>query len=63
VTDDTFTCALCHETFDKAWSDEEALAESHDLWPQEHIDGVDMDVVCDDCHHGVLAWVQDANTG
>lgn len=43
----SYTCGLCHETFDKEWSDEEALAEAGELFPGES----DMAVVCDDCWH------------
>lgn len=42
----TFTCAICKETFDYAWSDEEAAIEAI----QNGIDPTtNCDVVCDDC--------------
>jgi hypothetical protein len=43
-----FTCAICKETFNQGWTDEEALQEKKELgW-----DDVPMDncmEVCDDC--------------
>ncbi len=42
---DEFTCQACLGAFRKAWTDEEALAESASLFPDED----DMAVVCDDC--------------
>lgn len=49
---DDFTCAHCGETFPKAWSDEEALAEAE-------VHGFDPDdcvVVCEDCHVKIMAF-------
>lgn len=52
---ETFTCAACHGTFPKGWSDEEALAESVDVFgvalPTE-----DQAVICDDCYKQMMEW-------
>lgn len=45
--DNNFTCAACGETFEKAISDEKALAEKDALFPDVPIDECTM--VCDDC--------------
>lgn len=42
---DTFTCASCHETFEKEWGDEEAAAEADQLFGEI----ADPVTVCDDC--------------
>ena len=45
-----YQCALCKGVFEKGWSDEEVMAESHELWgdfPSE-----ELAVICDDCFHG-----------
>lgn len=42
-----YRCALCHQVYIKAWSDEEAMQETQGYWPgmtQE-----ECGVVCDDC--------------
>jgi len=46
ATDNTFTCAICGETFEKGWMDEEAAAEAEKVFGA-HLD--DDAVVCDDC--------------
>lgn len=45
---DKFTCAVCGETFDKGWSDEEALAELDKTFgvPVE-----ECSAVCDSCYN------------
>ena len=45
---DEFTCAMCNETFTKARSDEEALAETAEIFGAESLNEP-LDVVCDDC--------------
>lgn len=42
-----YTCAQCGGTFDKVWSEEEAMSESVELWGE--MDAEDLAVVCDDC--------------
>lgn len=46
---DEFTCALCGETFPKGWSDEEAIIEFGQIFPDEVLDE-ECVVVCDHCH-------------
>jgi hypothetical protein len=48
TTDNQFTCAVCGETFDKAWSDEEAEAEAAELWTPDEL-AAGISVICDDC--------------
>lgn len=48
---DTFTCASCGGTFDKVWSDEEAISESVELWGE--MDAEDLAVICDGCFRGL----------
>ena len=50
----TYTCALCHEEFKKAWSDEEADAEYAAVFPKESANAESRDVVCDDCYNIIL---------
>lgn len=47
-----FTCALCYNTFQKLWSDEEANTEflsRFGYMPEE-----DRATVCDDCYQRVM---------
>ena len=48
---DSYMCELCHETFEKGWTDEEANAEAQELFsiPQASEQPKDMAIVCDDC--------------
>ena len=44
-----FTCEECHETYDKAWTDEEASAEA------ELAFGITTGAtVCDDCYNKIM---------
>ena len=45
--DNAFICGLCHETYDKKWSDAEAKKEAEELWGD--IPDEETAVVCDDC--------------
>ena len=49
-----FTCARCGETFEKAWTDEEAATERKQNWPGWKEE--DCDVICDDCHKVFMKW-------
>ncbi len=42
-----FTCSLCHKTYEKERSDEEAMEEAIDHFGEESMK--DAAVVCDDC--------------
>ena len=44
-----FTCAVCHGTFDKGWSDEEARQERSEVFGNAFKDE-DCVIVCDDCY-------------
>jgi hypothetical protein len=54
-TDDTFECWVCHGTFTKTRSDEEAMAEMKATWQPTSGDD-DPGTVCDDCFTKVMAW-------
>ena len=45
---DTYTCAWCHKSYKKGWTDEEAVAELKenfgDYIPEE------CDLICDSCY-------------
>lgn len=47
MEEDTFTCAVCNRTFIKGRSEEEALAEKNELFPDASLK--DCELVCDDC--------------
>jgi hypothetical protein len=47
VADNTYECAMCGETYEKTWSDEEAIAEMNQYFGDVPVE--DCDVVCDDC--------------
>lgn len=55
---DPFTCDVCGQTFTRAWSDEEAMAEARSLYPAEHLDAEEPGVVCDDCFQVVMLWAE-----
>ena len=46
---DTYDCAQCGGTFDKGWSDEEAMQESETNFGD--VEAGDLAVICDDCHN------------
>ena len=50
-TPGTFTCCICHGTFDKRWSDDEAKAEYEQLYGSKNGTGWERSesVACDDC--------------
>ena len=54
MSDRTFKCTMCHETYPKGWSDEEAMKEYEENYGK-HM-GEEMDVVCDACHAAIMAW-------
>lgn len=49
---DEYTCKKCGGTFKKAWSDEEAIAETMAVHGVDSTTG--MDVVCDDCYREIM---------
>ncbi len=42
-----FHCAICHGTFPKGWSDDDAMAEAE----REGVDLATAVIVCEDCYH------------
>ncbi len=46
--EDTFTCDMCHQTFPKGWSDDEAAAELATVFGTTR-EKTPCAVVCDDC--------------
>lgn len=52
-----YTCAACHETYEKTgkWDDIDAKAEYLSLYPECRDD--EFDVVCDDCYKQIRAWL------
>jgi hypothetical protein len=48
MAENDYTCAVCQETFDKGWADEEAAAELGANFPGFAPD--DCGLVCDDCY-------------
>ena len=57
---DTYTCASCGETFEKGWSDEEALEESAEQWGDLPHDA--LAVVCDDCYQKMMGLPPEEET-
>jgi hypothetical protein len=43
----SFQCSSCGEIFEKAWTDEEALAELQENFPDN--DPNECDLICEDC--------------
>lgn len=52
---DNFTCDVCHRTFPKAWTDEEALAEAKKAFGAD-VASLDNGVVCEDCYQQFQKW-------
>jgi hypothetical protein len=48
-----YTCEMCKGTFEKEWSDKEALEEAKRLFPG--MDHTDMVLLCDDCFQKIQA--------
>lgn len=47
-----YTCAVCHETFEYGWTDDEATAEKEQLWGNVPIE--ECEIVCDDCFQRIM---------
>ena len=52
--DNTFTCAQCGVTYEKAWTDEEAAAEGAEVFGQVIEDPA---VVCTDCYKTMDSFI------
>lgn len=58
--DETYTCAVCGETYFNGWTEEEAEAEFNERFPGEDISkGA---IICDDCDKAVMAWLATQRT-
>lgn len=53
-TIETFTCANCKGEFNKGRSDEEALAELEEDFPDDQ--DQPMEVICEDCYQQMTAF-------
>lgn len=42
-----FTCEACENTYEKAWSDKEAILESKEIFGERPAQ--EMSIICDDC--------------
>jgi len=51
---ETYECYVCHGTFKKTRTDEEALAEAEAAWIRTD----EPQVICGDCYAEVSAWAQ-----
>ena len=51
-----FTCALCGETFQQAWSHEDAKAEFAEAFPDDQDEATE--ILCDDCYKEALDYVE-----
>ncbi len=47
MSNNSYTCALCKQTYTKAITDEEAMQETQQYWPETKQE--ECGVVCDDC--------------
>ena len=52
LMNDEFTCTRCKQTFNKERPDEEAMAESQQIWDAQW-GREDLAVICDDCFKGM----------
>lgn len=59
MTNRTFTCSVCGETFANGWTDAEALAEAEAAYPGMEL-ATDQPV-CDECQKVFLAWLKTAD--
>jgi hypothetical protein len=56
-TGESYECAVCHGTFTKTRSDEEAEAERREIWVEPFGDD-EEGTICDDCFQRVMAWAE-----
>jgi hypothetical protein len=52
----TYTCAVCHETFESGWTDAEARAEYEQIWKKEFRSPARKSIVCDVCYQRMKKW-------
>lgn len=53
-----FTCARCHRTFEKSWSDEDSIAEYERTMPNAVARDDDTVQICNNCYPEFIAWVR-----
>lgn len=53
-----FTCAHCRATFTTGRSDEDALREYDQLFPESSARGDETAVLCDDCWRKFMDWAE-----
>lgn len=54
MKENTYTCAMCHNTYEKDWSDEEALKEAENIFGKPVKDWkCSAEIICDDCFNKV----------
>jgi hypothetical protein len=57
MSEQQYTCAYCGGTFNKGWSDEEAMAEQEEAFPDVNLS--DCAMVCDACYKRIMHWKED----
>lgn len=57
MTDNTYTCSVCENTYEKGWSDEEAMKEKNTLWGDAPLE--EFSIVCEDCNIAFLEWLKE----
>lgn len=58
----TYVCDHCGGTFETAWTDEDAQAESVARFGVRG-DAPSMAIVCDVCYAAILQWIEGSNGG
>ena len=53
-----YECSVCHGTFTKTRSDEEAYAEKEAMWEPVPGDDEEPGIVCDGCFRQIEAWAR-----
>lgn len=61
-TGEPYRCEVCHGTFTKTRSDEEAEVERRATWVEPFGDD-EGGTICDDCFQQVMAWAQSQHPG
>ena len=56
MSNDTYDCAACGETYECGWSDDAAQIEYEHKFPKHAHAQAPVDVVCDDCYLQLTAW-------
>lgn len=53
---ETYTCDMCGQVYEKAWTDDEAMAEAEENFGPEitQADPSQIAIVCDDCYQAAI---------